>query len=113
MECTACDGGESFLNQCALAINQSSFLGSVLARPIGNRFDIGFIGLAEICGVGVRDCTVFSHPGHRDGSIESAGKGDTDFFAHGERGKYFRHVATLVNTGGVSVRDLSRFARWK
>ena len=83
MKSTAGHGGETFFNKCALAVHESCLLSTVLTCATGNRINIGFIGLAEVGGIGVGDCSIFPHPRHGNGGVQSTGKRDSHAFTYG------------------------------
>ena len=62
MECATLNGGNPFGNQLFTAINQASFLCTILHRFTRNGIVIFFIRLTQVSCVGIRNRPFFLHP---------------------------------------------------
>ena len=84
VERAALDGGNAFVCQLCAAINQAGVFCAVFHRFFRNGVVIVFVRLAEVGGVGVRQCAFEFHPQKRGRGIKTAGEGDADFLTDGE-----------------------------
>src|SRR5262249_20414765 len=60
-------------------------LGAVLLGALGDGLDVRLVVLAEIGGERVRDRAALAHPRERAARVETAGEGDADALADGQR----------------------------
>jgi hypothetical protein len=70
---------------------------------LGDCVVIGFVGLAEIGGVGVGMRALQLHPVDGGAGVEAAGEGDADLFADGQMFEDVRHVTYLLYGVGKSA----------
>ena len=61
-------------------------------------FVVGFVGLAEVGCIGVRDRALLLHPVQGGGGVEPAGEGDADFLADGQGFENYGHDLLLKFT---------------
>ena len=76
--------GDAFADELLAAVDEAGFFGAVLEGLAGDGVVVGFVGLAEVGGVGVGERALLLHPVERGGGVEAAGEGDADALA--ERG---------------------------
>ena len=84
VERAALDRRDAFECELAAAIDEPRLLGAVLDRLPRNGVVVGFVGLAEVCRVGVGDRAFRAHPMERRGRVETTGERDADLFADWE-----------------------------
>ncbi len=77
------------MDEFGAAVDESGMLGAVVECARRNAREIWLIGLAEVCGVGVRLGALFAHPCDGRRSVETAGEGDADALANGQGGEHF------------------------
>ena len=82
---------DPFGDQLRAAVDQPRLLGAVLQRLARNLVVVGFVGLAEVGGVGVGDRALGAHPVQRRAGVEAAGERDADLLAGGKTLKNGRH----------------------
>ena len=87
---------EPFGDELRPAVDEPRLLGAVLQRLARNLVVVGFVRLAEVCGVGVRNRAFRAHPMQRGAGIEPAGKGDADAFARRKALENVRHGIPIV-----------------
>jgi len=75
--------GDAFANQWAAAVDEAGLCRSVFESRARDGFVVGFVGLAQVGRVGVRDGALLLHPVECGGSVKPAGEGDADFLADG------------------------------
>ena len=92
VEGAALQRGEPFGHELAAAVDQARLFGAVLQRAARNVVVVGFVGLAEVRGVGVGDRALAPHPVKGGARVEPAGKRDADLLAGGNALKNGRHV---------------------
>ena len=68
-------------NKFFTAVDEASKFCPVLFGAVRYLVELWFIGLAKVCGVGVRNGALGSHPGNGYRSVEPAREGDADAFA--------------------------------
>ena len=83
VERAALQRGEPLGDELRAAIDQPRLLGAVLQRLARNLVVVGFVGLAEVRGVGVGDRALRAHPVERRAGVEAAGKRDADLLPGG------------------------------
>jgi len=72
------NGSKALIHQRRTTVDESRHLGAVLRSPIGHGCDVGFVVLANVCGVRAGDGAPIAHPGDSYRRVETAGEGDTD-----------------------------------
>ena len=65
------------------AVDEAGFFCAVLEGFAGDGFVVGFVGLAEVGGVGVGNGAFLLHPVEGGGGVEAAGEGYADFLVEG------------------------------
>ena len=75
------DGGDAFVGELRAAVDQAGFFCAVFHGFAWDGVVVGFVGLAQIGGVGVRNRALVTHPGQRGRGVETTGKGNADLLA--------------------------------
>ena len=83
MEGAGLEGGDAFADEGAAAVDEAGLFGAVLEGFAGDLVVVGFVGLAEVGGVGVGEGALLLHPVKRGAGVEAAGEGYADFLAEG------------------------------
>ena len=83
--------GDAFANQRAAAVDEARLFGAVLERLARNLVVVGFVGLTEVGGVGVRQRALLLHPVKRGAGVQPAGEGDADLLADGQGFENYGH----------------------
>ena len=104
MERSTLQCNEAFANKFFTAVDEARKLGTVLFGAVRYLVELGFVGLAKICGIAIRQCTFFTHPCHSSRGIESARKSNTHAFPDGELREDFRARGGGIVTGHGSYR---------
>ncbi len=84
VEGTGLQSGNTLGCELRAAVDQAGLFGAVLHGLARNLVVVGFVGLAQVGGVGIRNRALVAHPVQRGAGVESAGEGDTDFLVQGE-----------------------------
>ena len=84
MKRTALQCGNAFMGELTAAVNQTGQFGAVLHGFARNVVVVGFVGLAQVGGVGIGQCALEFHPVQGGTGVEAAGKGDTDLVPEGQ-----------------------------
>ncbi len=84
MEGTGLEGGDAFANEGAAAVDEAGFFSAVFEGFTGDLVVVGFVGLAEVGGVGVGEGAFLLHPVEGGAGVEAAGEGYADFLAEGQ-----------------------------
>jgi len=84
VEGSGLEGGNALADEGGAAVDEAGLFGAVLEGFAGDLVVVGFVGLAEVGGVGVGESALLLHPVERGAGVESAGEGDTDFLAEGQ-----------------------------
>ena len=87
-----CSATSALLDESGTAVHESGDLGAVRDRAAGHRLDVGFVGLAEVCGVRAGHSALLSHPGDGHGGVEPSGECDADALADGKGGEDLGHA---------------------
>ncbi len=95
---------QPFGHELGAAVDQARRLGPVGQRLARNGLVVGFVGLAQVGGVGVGQGAFELHPEQGGGGVESARKGDADLLADGQGLQDGGHGA-LRQSGRCSGRD--------
>ena len=96
--------GEAFADQRQSAVDQASLLGAILERLAGNGVVVGFVRLAEVRRVGIRDGSLLLHPVQGGGGVEPAREGDADLLVKGKRFKNDGHEVFLLENSQQRTR---------
>ena len=83
--------GESFANKRAAAVDEAGLLGAVFEGRAWDGVVVGFVRLAEVGRIGVRDRALLLHPVQGGGSVKPAGEGDADLLADGQGFENYGH----------------------
>ena len=75
---------DPFGDHLRAAVDEARLLGAVLQRLARDLVVVGFVGLAQVGGVGVGDRALRPHPVERRAGVETAGKRDADLLAGGK-----------------------------
>ena len=100
-----CSTARPFGDELRAAVDEARLLGAVLQRAARDLVVVGFVGLAEIRGVGVGNRALRAHPVKRRAGVEAAGKRDADLLARGNALQNVRHVLSENHHHTVSVRS--------
>ena len=100
------EGGDAFADERAAAVDEAGLLGAVLEGLAGDRVVVGFVGLAEVGGVGVGEGALLLHPVERGAGVEAAGEGDADFLAEG-RDSRITDIVMQTSSAAVSSELLA------
>src|SRR5690606_31282504 len=100
VEGTALQRDQALFDERGLAVDQPGQLGTVLGRPFRDRFDVGFVVLADVGRVGVRNGALLAHPRDSNRSVEAAREGDPHTLTNGQTRQYFRHASRVLLRGG-------------
>ncbi len=92
VECAGLQRGDAFANQRAAAVDEAGFFGAVFEGRARDGVVVGFVGLAEVGRVGVRDGALLLHPVQGGGGVEPAGEGNADFLADGQGFENYGHA---------------------
>ena len=87
------DRRQAFLDERPGAVDKSRSLGAVSPGSARDRRDVRLVVLANVSGVGVRDGSLFPHPGHSDRCVQTAGERDSYPFTDRKLCENFGHVA--------------------
>ena len=74
----------TFADEGEAAVDEAGLFGSVFEGLAGDLVVVGFVGLAEVGGVGVGEGSLLLHPVEGGGGVEAAGEGYADFLVEGE-----------------------------
>ena len=99
MESATLQGGDALCGQLGAAIHQACQLRAVLHGLARDLVVVGFVGLAQIGGVGIGQGALEFHPVQRCAGVEAARESDADFLTE-------RQV--LENRGHGGLRDAVR-----
>ncbi len=80
------------------AVDEAGFFGAVLQGFAGDLVVVGFVGLAEVGGIGVGDRALLLHPVEGGAGVEAAGEGYADFFADGQGFEDYGHGGKDLNS---------------
>ena len=83
--------GDAFAHERAAAVDEAGFFGAVFEGLARDLVVVGFVGLAEVGGVGVGDGALLLHPVQRGAGVEPAGEGDADLLADGQGFENYGH----------------------
>src|SRR5579862_4625051 len=92
VERSALESSQTLLDHLRPAVDESRLLRPVVQRPLGDLLDLRLIVLAQQAGIAIRDGALFTHPGHRDRSVQAAGESDSDLLADGETTEDVAHA---------------------
>ena len=95
--------GDAFANERAAAVNEASFFGTVFEGLARNLVVVGFVGLAQVGRVGVRDGSLQPHPVEGGGGVEPAGEGNANFLADGQGFENYGHAWEPQRTASKSL----------
>ena len=84
--------GDAFANQRAAAVDEAGLFGAIFESRARNGVVVGFVGLAEVGRVGVRDGALLLHPVQGGGGVEPAGEGNADLLADGQGFENYGHA---------------------
>ncbi len=84
--------GDAFAHQRAAAVDEAGLFGAVFEGRARDRVVVGFVGLAEVGRVGVRDGALLLHPVQGGGGVEPAGEGNADLLADGQGFENYGHA---------------------
>ncbi len=87
---------EPLVDELLAAVDELGRLGAVVERALADARDVRLVVLTEVGGEGVGDPALLTDPGDRDGRVETAGEGDADPFADGERLQDAAHSGSLA-----------------
>ena len=76
--------GNPLGGELAAAVDQAGVLGAVFHGFARNFVVVGFVGLAQVGGVGIGDRAFVAHPVQRGAGVQTAGKRDAYFLAGGD-----------------------------
>jgi hypothetical protein len=91
------DGGDAFAHERAAAVDEAGVLGAVFEGLAGDLVVVGFVGLAQICGVGVGEGALLLHPVEGGAGVEAAGKGNANLLAEGQSFENYGHSDAGLN----------------
>ncbi len=95
---------DAFADKLRAAVDKPGVFGAVLERLARDLVVVGFVGLAEVGGVGVGVCAVNFHPVQGGRGVKTAGERDADLLADGKMFKNDRHGGANL---GVSTEKYS------
>ncbi len=76
----------------AAAVDEAGLFSAVLEGFARDLVVVGFVGLAEVGGVGVGEGALLLHPVKRGAGVEPAGEGYADFLAEGQGFEDYGHL---------------------
>lgn len=100
------EGGDAFANERATAVDEAGLFGAVFEGFAGDLVVIGFVRLAEVGGVGVRQSALLLHPVKGGAGVEAAGKGYAHLLAEGQGFKDYGHRDADLNGSADRLKDL-------
>ena len=83
VECAALQRGNTLGGELAAAVDQTRFFRTVFHGFARNIVVIGFVGLAQIGGVGIWHRALVAHPVQGGAGVKAAREGNADFLANG------------------------------
>ena len=89
--------GDAFADERAAAVDEAGLFGAVLEGFARDLVVVGFVGLAEVGGVGVGESALLLHPVKRGAGVEPAGEGDADLLAEGQGFEDYGHSDADLN----------------
>ena len=92
---------DAFADERAAAVDQAGFFGAVFESRARNGIVVGFVGLAEIGCIGVREGPLLLHPVQSSGGVEPAGEGNANLLADGQRFENYRHACGTSKQSAV------------
>ena len=84
MEGSGLQGGDAFADEGQAAVDEAGLFGAVLEGLARDGVVVGFVGLAEVSGVGVGEGALLLHPVEGGGGVEAAREGYAYFLVKGE-----------------------------
>ncbi len=84
--------GDAFANERAAAVDQAGLFGAIVEGRAWDGLVVGFVGLAKVGSIGVRDGALLLHPVQGGRSVQPAGEGDADFLPGGQRFENYGHA---------------------
>ena len=83
---------DTFANKRAAAVDEAGLFSAIFEGRARDGIVVGFVGLAKIGRIGVRDGALLLHPVQGGRSVEPAGEGNANFLADGEGFENYGHA---------------------
>ena len=91
MESATLDGSNAFVCELCAAVDQARFGGAVFHGFAWDFVVVGFVGLAEVGGVGIGHGAFLLHPQQGSAGVQAARESDADFFTFWQVLQYGAH----------------------
>ena len=84
VEGASLERGDALAYQRAAAVDQAGLFGAVFQGRARDRVVVGFVGLAQVSCIGVRNGPLLPHPVQGGRGVEPAGESNADFLPRGQ-----------------------------